>query len=105
MPPGTRLVRSLRLKSPAQHVSRACFAIEDALRTASLSGSERGLIVVRSLPLGAIRPGTAPSVLARRIEECWREQARSAVPAGSASSAGAPAVSFPSLAEAYATYL
>jgi hypothetical protein len=102
--PGTRLVRSLRLKSPRQYVARSCFAIEDALRTASLPGSEHALIVVRSLPLGAVRPGTAPSVLARRIEECWLQQARYAVPAGSSLAASAAAVSFASTAEAYAIY-
>jgi hypothetical protein len=93
------------LDSPAGCVRRGVFLIEDALRTASLPGSDRQCILVRSFALGRIDVRESPMALARSLQRKWHELARYAVPASSPGAIFAPAVSFPSRERAFAIYL
>src|SRR5262249_14483335 len=101
----TRRVHQLVLESPADCVRRGAFVIEDALRTAALPGSDRHLILVRSLALGRIDARESPVALSIRLQRKWHELARYAVPALSSDATFAPAVTFPSREHAFAVYL
>ncbi|WP_437723465.1 hypothetical protein [Sorangium sp. So ce861] len=91
-----RRVRVLRLRAHDDAaVRRGALLVEDALRTASLPGADRGrLYVVRRLSLGAIDPARPPAAIAMAIERRFEALRATAVHADESGAASAEAVYF-----------
>ncbi|WP_437277744.1 hypothetical protein WME90_41980 [Sorangium sp. So ce375] len=89
-------MRLLRLHGPDDAaVRRGALLVEDALRTASLPGADRGrLYIVRRLSLGAIDPSLPPAAIAVEIERRFEALRVTAVHAESDGAASARAVYF-----------
>jgi hypothetical protein len=69
--------------------------LEDALRTASLPGTDRErLLLIRSLSLGVIRPDKSATLVARQLDQQVAELARHAVHGSDPRAASAQAVFF-----------
>ena len=98
-----RRVRTLRLSAPEQPLlRRGNLLVEDALRTASLPEGDGGrLIVVRSLDIGAIQAGAAPTRVARAIERSYANVRRLAMHASNPSASMARVVYFSDVVEAH----
>ncbi len=73
--PHERRVRRVRLCAPhAGFLRAAALRLEDALRTASLPGTDTGrLVLVRRLEVGRIRPHSSPASLSAGIETQFGE--------------------------------
>ena len=94
MSSATCRVRALRLRAPTDAlVRRGTILLEDALRTASLPGSAR-LLVVRRLDLGPFDAARPASSVALLVEERLRRISASAVYYASPNAANAAVVFF-----------
>ncbi|WP_437316202.1 hypothetical protein [Sorangium sp. So ce385] len=89
-------MRTLRLRAHDDAaVRRGALLVEDALRTASLPGADRGrLYVVRRLSLGAIDLTRPPAAIAMEIERRFEALRATAVHADASGAASAEAVYF-----------
>ena len=91
-----RRIRTARLRGGSEPlIRRGALLLEDALRTASLPGtdSER-LLLIRSLSLGVIRSDKSAALVARQLEQQAAELARHAVYGDDPRAADAQAVYF-----------
>jgi hypothetical protein len=101
----TRLIEHLTLNEvPRAAIRHTVFLIEDALRTASLSGSDRSLYLIRHLDLGDIYPHQTAAELSRRFELSWSRHRTEAVDGRAPHAAAANVVAFPSFAALLAHY-
>ena len=101
----TRLIEHLTLNEvPRAAIRHTVFLIEDALRTASMSGSDRSFYLIRKLDLGDIYPNQTAVELSRRFELSWAQYRSQAVDGRSEHAAAANIVAFPSFAVLLAHY-
>lgn len=91
-----RTVRRLSIRAPADAIARrACFLIEDALRTATLPGAGAELLLLRRLRLPVFAPDASPQAVAKRLEAvCHAAIVVDGTQADDAALAAAPAVRF-----------
>jgi hypothetical protein len=92
----TRRIGVARIRGRSEPlIRRGALLLEDALRTASLPGTEHGrLLLIRSLTLGTIRPTLSAATLAHQLEQRVAELARLAVHGDDPRASHAPAVYF-----------
>ncbi|HSN05085.1 MAG TPA: hypothetical protein VLS44_08870 [Nitrospira sp.] len=91
-----RRIRTARLRGSSEPlIRRGALLLEDALRTASLPGTDRErVLLIRSLSLGVLRPEKSAASVARELEQRVAELALHAVHGADSRAADAQAVFF-----------